>query len=119
MFHQRISTTRPETVTRSARISFSRTVLGLAGIPLAAALTVTTQALVLLTILNRRYPGLLHLQGTSLRAPGAALAAGLATAAVLAFLPLPSLPRTLIALMAGGLAALPLVWRELRLLLNL
>ena len=94
-------------------------IVGLAGIPLAAALTFTIQAVVLLTLLNRRFPGLLHVQGTALRALLAAAAAGLVTGALLTFLPLSSLPKTIIGLMAGGLAAIPLVWREIRLLFNL
>ena len=94
-------------------------IIGLAGIPLSAALTFTIQAVVLLTILNRRFPGLLKLESTGIRAAAAAVGAGLVTAAVLAFLPIPTLLRTLVALLTGGLAALPLIWQEVRLLLNL
>jgi len=39
-------------------------IIGLAGIPLSAALTYTTQALILLTILNRRFSGLLSIGST-------------------------------------------------------
>jgi putative peptidoglycan lipid II flippase len=94
-------------------------VIGLAAIPLAAALTFTTQAIVLLTILDRRFPGLLQLESTGPRAAAAAILAGLATTAVLLFLPISSLPKIFLALVAGGLAALPLVWREVRLLFSL
>lgn len=94
-------------------------VIGLAGIPLAAALTFTAQAVILLTLLNRRFPGLLEVQSTALRACGAALAAGLVAFGVVAVLPIHSLPKTLIGLVAGGLAAIPLVWQEIRLLFNL
>jgi putative peptidoglycan lipid II flippase len=93
--------------------------IGLAGIPLAAALTFTTQAVILLAILNRRFPGLLQLGTTGLRAVGSALAAAAVVLIVLRFLPLSSVPATLAALMAGGLAALPFIWREVRLLFNL
>jgi len=94
-------------------------IVGLAGIPLAAALTFTTQAIVLLAILGRRFPGLLRLDTTWLRAIGAAAAAGVSIAAVLLWLPISPVPRTLIGLAAGAMAATPLIWRELRLLLNL
>ncbi|HEX8991904.1 MAG TPA: murein biosynthesis integral membrane protein MurJ [Anaerolineales bacterium] len=94
-------------------------IVGLAGIPLSAALTFTIQAVVLLVMLNRRFPGLLDLGGTGLRAAGSALAAAIVTLGIVAFLPVSSLPKTLIAAAAGGLAAIPLVWKEVRLLLNL
>lgn len=94
-------------------------IIGLAGIPLSAALTFTTQALVLLTILNRRFPGLLQIGNTALRAFASALVAGMAAWAVLKFLPFSAIPTTLIALMIGGLVSLPFIWREVRLLFNL
>ncbi len=94
-------------------------VLGLAAIPLSAALTFTTQAIVLLTILNRRFPGLLRLESTGLRAIAGALTAGIVAWGVLLFVPLPSLPKIILGLLAGGSAALPWVWREVRLLFDL
>ena len=93
--------------------------IGLAGIPLAAALTFTTQAIVLLILQNRRFPGLLQMRDTLARTVAAATAAALVTGAILWFLPGAGVPRTLIALGAGGAAAVPLIWRELRLLMNL
>ena len=93
--------------------------IGLAGIPLAAALTFTIQAIVLLIMLNRRFPGLLQLESTGLRVAAAAVLAGLAASTVLLILPISSVPRVLMAVIAGGLIALPLVWREVRLLFNL
>jgi putative peptidoglycan lipid II flippase len=93
--------------------------LGLAGIPLAAAITFTTQAVVLLSLLNRRFPGLLHIGDTAWRAPAAALAGGLVSWAVLTFLHLPWLPVTLAALAAGVFVATPFVRQELRLLMHL
>ncbi|MBI3737614.1 MAG: hypothetical protein HY258_01050, partial [Chloroflexi bacterium] len=94
-------------------------IIGLAGIPLSAALTFTTQALILLTILNRRFPGLLNIGNTGLRAFASALIAGAAAWTVLTFLPLSTVPATLAALLLGGLLAIPLIWREVRLLFNL
>jgi putative peptidoglycan lipid II flippase len=94
-------------------------IIGLAGIPLAAALTFTTQAVVLLAIMNLKFPGLLQVQDTALRAFAAAIAAGLAVTAVTVFLPIASLPKAFLGLLAGAAAALPLLGRELRLLFNL
>ncbi len=94
-------------------------VVGLAGIPLSAALTFTTQALVLLFLLNRRFPGLLQVGSTALRAVPAGLAAGLVAFAAVSYLPISALPATLLGLVAGGLISLPLVWAEVRLLLRL
>jgi putative peptidoglycan lipid II flippase len=94
-------------------------VIGLAGIPLAAALTYTTEALVLVWLLNRRFPGLLRVGSTFARASAAAGVSALCALLLLNFLPLPVLPLSLLALIAGGLAALPFVWQEARLLFNL
>lgn len=94
-------------------------IIGLAGIPLSAALTFTTQAIVLLSILNRRFSGLFDLRGTALRAVASAAVAGLVTTGLLILLPISGLVGTLVALIAGGLAALPLIWREVGLLFNL
>jgi putative peptidoglycan lipid II flippase len=99
-------------------ILFSR-LIGLAGIPLAAALTFTTQALVLLILQDRRFPGLLEVRGTLFRTLAGAAAAALVTGAVLSFLPSAGLPGTVMALGAGGAVAIPFIWRELRLLMNL
>jgi putative peptidoglycan lipid II flippase len=94
-------------------------IVGLAGIPLAAAITFTTQAVVLLVLLNRQFAGLLQVQSTGLRALGAAVAAGLVLSGVTAFAPGPALLRVLLGMAAGALAALPLIWREIRLLFAL
>jgi putative peptidoglycan lipid II flippase len=94
-------------------------IVGLAGIPLSAALTFTVQAVTLLILMNRKYPGILRLQGTALRSAAAALAAALVIAAVVAFLPSGDLSKALIGVVLGGSVALPLVWPELRLLFNL
>jgi putative peptidoglycan lipid II flippase len=93
--------------------------IGLVAIPLSAALTFTTQAIVLLSILSRRYPGLLELGTTLLRAFASGLAAGVVAWAVMAFLPLSSVLGPITALILGGLIALPFIWSEIKLLLNL
>jgi len=94
-------------------------IVGLAGIPLSAALTFTTQAIVLLTIMNRKFPGVLQVGNTALRGFASALIAALVTIVLINILPLSTVLRTLIGLIAGGLAAMPLIWREVRILFNL
>ncbi len=93
--------------------------IGLAGIPLSAALTFTAQAIVLLGLLNRRYPGLLKIGTTVPRTFLSALIAGIVALSVLKFLHLSTMPTTLIALLAGGLAAIPIIWSEIKELLRL
>jgi peptidoglycan biosynthesis protein MviN/MurJ (putative lipid II flippase) len=93
--------------------------IGLAGIPLAAALTFTAQALGLLTLLNRRFPGLLDVGNTAARAFAGALAAGIAAFLAIQFLPASAVLAALVALGAGALVAAPFIWREVRLLMNL
>jgi putative peptidoglycan lipid II flippase len=93
--------------------------IGLAGIPLSAALTFTTQSLVLLAILNRRFPGLLRVGSTTSRAFLSAILAGGVALALYTLLPLSSLLASLLALAGGGLAALPFIWPEVRLLFRL
>jgi putative peptidoglycan lipid II flippase len=94
-------------------------IIGLAGIPLSAALTYSTEAIVLLSIQNRHFPGLLQVGNTAVRAILSALVAGIAAWAVIKFLPLSSLAAIITALIVGGLVAIPFVWREARLLFNL
>jgi len=93
--------------------------IGLAGIAVAAAATFSTQALGLLLLLRRRYPGLLHLQDTALRAVGGAIFAGLAAWACLQWLPLPGVLPALLGLAAGAACAVPFIWREARMLMSL
>jgi putative peptidoglycan lipid II flippase len=94
-------------------------IIGLAGIPLSAALTFTIQAIVLLNLMARRYPGMLQVGDTGLRAFGSAVITCIVTLVVIRFLPLSSVLKTLAGLMLGGLAALPLIWREVRMLFAL
>jgi putative peptidoglycan lipid II flippase len=94
-------------------------IIGLAGIPLSAALTFTTQALILLIILNRQFPGLLKIGSTFPRALIAAVTAGTITLTLMNFLPLSTVPRTILALFVGALIVIPFIWSEIKLLLKL
>lgn len=98
-------------------IFLSRTV-GHTGLALADTLAFTSQALILLVLLNRRHPGILRVQGTLLRAALSALIGGAFTYAALQ-LPLPVLPTIGLSLAAGGLAALPLILPEIKMLIKL
>ena len=93
--------------------------IGLPGVPLAAAVTFTSQAIILLSLQDRKFPGLLKMDGTLLRAVLAALAGGLVACAGIRFLPLSPLFSALIALLGGAAVILPFIWKEVRLLLHL
>jgi putative peptidoglycan lipid II flippase len=93
--------------------------LGVVGLALADTLAFTTQAGVLLWLLNRRYAGVLSMGGTLLRALLAAGVGALAAWGIMAFLPLPLLIRTLLGLVVGGLLVLPFIWREVKVLVRL
>jgi putative peptidoglycan lipid II flippase len=93
--------------------------IGLPGIPLAAAVTFTTQAVVLLMLQNRKFPGLFNLQGTLVRSLLAAAVGGGVAYAALSYLPLSPILAAVGALVFGAAAALPFIWKEARLLLQL
>lgn len=94
-------------------------VLGLPAVALAAAVTFTTQAVVLLFLLNRQFPGILDVGSTALRAALSAAAAGIVTVLLQTYLPFSSVPAAVVALLAGTLVAIPFIRHEIRLLLQL
>jgi len=81
-------------------------------------LAFTSQAILLLVLLNRQFAGVLKVGGTLLRVIPASLAAGLLAFGLLQ-LPLPALPLAALSLLAGGLLVLPFIWPEINLLLRL
>ncbi len=93
--------------------------IGLPGIPLAAAIAYTAEAVILLRLLSRKFPGLLKMDGTFFRSMAAAVLGGLTAWLGLNLLPLPSILSAIIALAAGFAVTLPLIWKEARLLLHL
>jgi len=99
-------------------IGLSRWV-GHVGLALADTLSFSGQALFLLFLLNRRFPGVLRVGNTLIRAGLAALGGGAAAYALLRFAPLALLPLSLGALTLGGLVTLPLIWAEIKLLRRL
>ncbi len=94
--------------------------LGAPGIALANALAFTGEALLLLTLLNRKYPGLLQVGRTLIRV-GLASAGGALLVYTLTGLALP-IPGIILgagALILGGLAILPFIWPEVKVLTRL
>lgn len=95
-------------------------VLGAPGISLSDSLAFSGEAVLLLLLLNRRLPGSLQVGGSLVRAFLAAALGGGAVWLVMDLLAGSSaLLQSGLALAAGGLAALPVIWKELRLLLCL
>lgn len=92
--------------------------LGAPGIALANALAYTSQAVLLLFLLNREHPGILNLGGTLWRVGIGSLASYLLIYALFG-LALPALPLAVLALGAGGLLVLPFILPEIKLLINL
>jgi putative peptidoglycan lipid II flippase len=95
----------------------SRTI-GHTGLALADTLTFTSQALFLLILLNRRHAGVLQMQGTLWRSILSAILGGALVYATL-LLPLPVLAGTALSLAVGGLASLPLILPEIKMLIKL
>lgn len=93
--------------------------LGIEGIALANSLAFTAEALALLWLLNRAYPGLLQVRKTLVRvAMGTASGAGAAYLGM-RLLPLPEITSTISAMLLGLAAALPFIWKEISVLFKL
>ncbi len=94
------------------------TPLGAPGFGLANSLAFTSEALLLWYLLKRGYPGQLGVGRTLGRALLGALAGAIVALGIMQ-LPLPALPLAVGAAGLGGLAALPFIWSEIKLLLKL
>jgi putative peptidoglycan lipid II flippase len=92
--------------------------LGSPGIALANSLAFTGEALLLLFLLNRRSPGVMQVGSTLFRALLGAAATGLAVYGLLQ-LPVAALPLSIGAMVVGIVVALPFVWQEVKLMVNL
>jgi len=93
--------------------------IGLPGIPIAAAITFTFQAIVLLSIQNHSFPGLLSMDGTLVRSVLGAITGGLVAFVVNRYLPLPAIAAATVAIVVGAGSVLPFIWKEIRLLAQL
>ncbi len=95
-------------------------VLGAPGISLSDAIAFSGEAVLLLVLLNRRLVGSVRLGGSLLRGFLAAGLGGLVVWLVMnALTDRSAIFQSGVALAAGTLAALPVVWKELRLLVHL
>jgi putative peptidoglycan lipid II flippase len=99
--------------------SLARYTIGVAGIALSDTLTFTGQALLLLFILNRRFPQALEVRSTLQRAGLGAMLGMLAAIGLMQVLPLPALFAALVAMAIGGLISLPFIWPEVNSLVRL
>ena len=93
--------------------------IGAAGIALANSIAFSGEALLLLFLLNRKFPGVLKLGRTLPRVITAALVGGLVMAVLIAVLPLHSSIAAIVALGMGVLAVLPFIWPEIKTLATL
>jgi putative peptidoglycan lipid II flippase len=93
-------------------------VLGAPGISLTDALAFSAQAVLLLLLLNRQLPTRLNLSSTPVRMIGATILGGGVTLGIL-WLGGERAVVAILAMLAGAAAALPLIWREMRLLMRL
>lgn len=92
--------------------------LGAPGIAMANSAAFTLQSLLLWYLLNRRYPGVITIQRTLLRAIISAAAAAIVVFLVMQ-LPFSNLILSMAALVLGGVIALPFIWQEIKLLIRL
>ncbi len=92
---------------------------GSAGIALANTISFTIEALLLLWLLNRRFPGVLRVQSTLWRTLAGCVAGGLLSYILMRVFPNPAFWVALGALVAGGLVILPAIWPELKVLIRL
>jgi putative peptidoglycan lipid II flippase len=92
--------------------------LGVTGLALADTLAFSSQALLLLVLLQRRYTGVLRVGQTLLRAAAGGLLAALAAYAILQS-GLPILLETAAALAVGGIISLPFILPEIKILVKL
>jgi len=92
--------------------------LGVSGLALADTLAFTGEALLLLVLLNRRFPGALVVGSTLVRVGLASLGASIFVYFLLR-MPFPTLPLTFCSLAMGGLVLIPFLWPEIKMLIKL
>jgi putative peptidoglycan lipid II flippase len=98
-------------------IIFARSI-GAPGIALANSVAFTAQALLLWYLHNRRFPGVLRVGSTLLRALLGAVIAGLVVFFLMQ-LPFSGVLLALGSLVLGGLIVMPFIWPELKVLIRL
>ncbi|KAA3648238.1 MAG: murein biosynthesis integral membrane protein MurJ [Chloroflexi bacterium] len=93
--------------------------IGFAGIALANSIVFTTEAILLLWLLNRHYPGLLRTGNTFIRVTLASTAAGIGLFLVMRFVEVNLVILSLGSMLLGLVLVFPFIWPELRLMLKL
>jgi putative peptidoglycan lipid II flippase len=93
--------------------------LGTPGIALADTCAATFEGCLLFYLLNRSFSGVTDVRKTLVRIIPVALLCALGVAMIMRLVPVPSLLAALGALTLGGLAALPFMWPELKLLIKM
>lgn len=93
--------------------------LGPVGIALADTLAISTEVVLHLFLLNRRFSGLLQFGWTLLRVAAGATGSALVVYLAMRYLDVPVLPLTLGALAVGAAAMLPFAWPEVKGLVKL
>ena len=92
---------------------------GYLGIAIANSIAFTTEAMVLLWLLNRRFPGLLQIGNTVIRVIPGTLLAGGSLYLIMTFAPGSTLINSLIGMAAGMVTMLPFILPEIKRLLNM
>jgi putative peptidoglycan lipid II flippase len=92
---------------------------GHTGIALGNSIAFTLEALLLLYLLNRRFPGIIHVGTTLVRVIFGTLIGAVLVFVLMQVVPLPLFPLTLGALLLGTLVILPFIWPEAKVLLKL
>jgi putative peptidoglycan lipid II flippase len=92
---------------------------GAVGIALGVILASTGETLFLLILLDRRLPEHLAFANTLVRSLVAGLVGGIVTYLILTYLPLSPVIASLAAMALGAAAAVPFIWKEIRLLVRL
>ena len=93
-------------------------VLGVVGIALANAVAFSSEAILLLIFLNKRYPGVARTGRTLPRLIFGTVMSSLVVLTLMKF-PLPSLPLAILSLMVGVIVILPFIWPEIKMLIKL
>jgi len=98
---------------------FLASTMGFAGIALANSIVFTTEAVLLLWLLNRAYPGLFQVGNTIWRVVIGAGLAAISLLLILRFIPLNEVILSVGGMLLGILLVLPFIWPELLLMLKL
>jgi putative peptidoglycan lipid II flippase len=88
--------------------------LGTTGIALGNSLAFTGEALLLLYLLNRRFPGIMKVKDTLVRVSLATGAGALVVYGLMTFVPLPLFPLTIGALALGVMTVVPFTWIDVK-----